>query len=317
MSRWLPSLIPLTFLVFLAFPVGAFLNTPRSLAESGQFWSGVAVFLAAFGLWLSPSPSPLRPLLSFGGALLAYALTVGVVGFAASAFPIYAASFGADQTNGRRAAPLVAACVGLLLLGPGGALAQLPNAFFAVLGALGNYGLAGQREAALALERAQAEQERLAADAERERIARDLHDLLGHTLSVIVLKSELAGKLVQKNPERAAEEIREVERISREALTEVRAAVRGYRGSGFASELARAKVALDTAGIRLSITDALPPLPEGLESTLAMVLREGVTNVVRHSGARELRLSLRQERGGYALVLHDDGRGGHAPKARA
>ena len=104
-------------------------------------------------------------------------------------------------------------------------------------------GLSQQR-----LNEMQLEKEKLAADAERERIARDLHDLLGHTLSVIVLKSELASKLADKNPARAFEEIREVERISREALSEVRAAVQGYQGSGLSAELARSKVALGRSG---------------------------------------------------------------------
>lgn len=119
---------------------------------------------------------------------------------------------------------------------------------FTLVAAYGNHASYRRRVADAQLAAAHAEQERLAAEAERERIARDLHDLLGHTLSVIVLKSELAGKLAGRDPARAAEEIREVERISREALGEVRAAVSGYRGSGLSAELARAKVALDAAG---------------------------------------------------------------------
>src|SRR5690606_38964639 len=96
---------------------------------------------------------------------------------------------------------------------------------------------------------AQDEIERLATIAERERIARDLHDLLGHTLSTITLKSELAAKLVRNDPQSAAREMGDVERISRDALGQVRQAVRGYRSSGLEGEIANAKLALEAAGI--------------------------------------------------------------------
>ena len=101
---------------------------------------------------------------------------------------------------------------------------------------------------------AQEEVERLAKTAERERIARDLHDLLGHTLSLITLKAELAGKLLERDPERAGREIREVERISREALREVRTAVAGYRSQGLPAELERARTGARSRGRRAPST---------------------------------------------------------------
>ena len=103
------------------------------------------------------------------------------------------------------------------------------------------------------LRKAQEEIEHLAKVAERERIARDLHDVLGHTLSVIILKSELAGKLMDRDPNRAGHEIREVEQISRQALSEVRDAIRGYRSQGLPAELARAKCTLETAGVAVTM----------------------------------------------------------------
>src|ERR1035437_1412047 len=115
---------------------------------------------------------------------------------------------------------------------------------------------------------AHAQAEHLAKVAERERIARDLHDLLGHTLSLIVLKSELASRLSATQPERAAEEIRDVERISREALSQVRAAVRGYRSAGFDSELRQAREALETAGIAVEAQVEQPQLSAMQESVL-------------------------------------------------
>jgi two-component system sensor histidine kinase DesK len=162
---------------------------------------------------------------------------------------------------------------------------------------------------------AHAQAEHLAKVAERERIARDLHDLLGHTLSVIVLKSELASRLSATQPERAAEEIRDVERISREALAQVRAAVRGYRSAGFDSELRQAREALETAGIAVEAQVDQPPLSAMQESVFAMALREAVTNIVRHAHATICRLSLRQNGPYCELEIADNGQGGRWKKA--
>jgi len=157
---------------------------------------------------------------------------------------------------------------------------------------------------------AQAESEHLAKVAERERIARDLHDLLGHTLSVIVLKSELASRLTASDPARAAEEIRDVERISREALTQVRAAVRGYRSAGFDGELREAMRALEAAGIQVETMVEPPPLSPAQETVFAMALREAVTNVVRHAHATVCRLTLRRVGRFCEMVVADNGQGG-------
>lgn len=157
---------------------------------------------------------------------------------------------------------------------------------------------------------AHAQAEHLAKVAERERIARDLHDLLGHTLSVIVLKSELASRLSATQPERAAEEIRDVERISREALAQVRAAVRGYRSAGFESELHQAREALEAAGIAVEARVEQPQLSAMQESVFALALREAVTNIVRHAHATICRLSLRQNGRFCELEIADNGQGG-------
>ncbi len=154
--------------------------------------------------------------------------------------------------------------------------------------------------------------EHLAKVAERERIARDLHDVLGHTLSVVVLKSELAGKLMGADVERARQEIGEVEQIARQALGEVREAIRGYRAEGIGAEIARARRALDAAGVRLEWQAENPRLQPAHESVLSLVLREAVTNILRHSGATSCRLELATDGGGTRLSVHDDGRGGIA-----
>jgi two-component system, NarL family, sensor histidine kinase DesK len=158
--------------------------------------------------------------------------------------------------------------------------------------------------------KAQEEIEQLAKVAERERIARDLHDVLGHTLSVIILKSELASKLMDRDPQRAGNEIREVEQISRQALSDVREAIRGYRTRGLSAELAQAKATLETAGIAVKCELSKIALPPLHESVLSMAVKEGVTNVVRHAHARNCCLRLEQQNGSCRLAIEDDGRGG-------
>ncbi|HZT00686.1 MAG TPA: sensor histidine kinase [Steroidobacteraceae bacterium] len=157
--------------------------------------------------------------------------------------------------------------------------------------------------------RAQEEIEHLAKVAERERIARDLHDVLGHTLSVVVLKSELAGKLLGSDAAGARREIGEVEQIARQALSEVREAIRGYRPEGIAAEIARARRVLEAAGVRLDWQAQSLRLEPAHESVLSLVLREAVTNILRHAGATRCRLELAADAGGAQLSVQDDGRG--------
>jgi len=161
---------------------------------------------------------------------------------------------------------------------------------------------------------------RLAALAERERIGRDLHDLLGHTLSLVALKSELAGKLLLRGDspqarEAAHREIVEVSRVARDALAQVRSAVTGIRATGLAAELVSAKLLLDSDGIAF-VSDIDPrtsdprALPSKVETALAMTLREAVTNLQRHAQAREARIAIALTDGEAVLRIADDGRGG-------
>jgi two-component system, NarL family, sensor histidine kinase DesK len=150
----------------------------------------------------------------------------------------------------------------------------------------------------------------LAKVAERERIARDLHDVLGHTLSVVVLKSELAGKLMDRDPDRARREIGEVEQIARKALSDVREAISGYRAGGLAAEIERAQKTLDAAGVTLECGTQPPQLPAAEETVLSLIVREAVTNIVRHAQASRCILEINSGGDGTALVVQDDGRGG-------
>jgi two-component system sensor histidine kinase DesK len=173
-----------------------------------------------------------------------------------------------------------------------------------------NIFFAEQRRADSKLRMAHEEVEALAAVAERERIARDLHDVLGHTLSVIVLKAELAKRLIASDPARAATEIADVETIGRSALTEVREAIGGYRSRGLVAELEAARGTLASAGVSLQ-ADAKPidssSLTAAEETVLALAIREAVTNIVRHARAKTCRLRFVTENGRRKLLVEDDG----------
>ena len=161
--------------------------------------------------------------------------------------------------------------------------------------------------ARLALLRKQEEVEQLATIAERERISRDLHDLLGHTLSLITLKAELAGKLFERDPAACRKEIGDIERSARAALSEVRSAVSGYRQSGFAHELDSARASLAAARVELHADIESVNLPAAAENVMSLALREAVTNIVRHAGASTCQLSLSTEQGVLVLRIADNG----------
>ncbi len=159
------------------------------------------------------------------------------------------------------------------------------------------------------LSEARAELARLAVAEERERFARDLHDLLGHTLSVIALKAELAGRLLPERPADAATEVADVESVARKALGEVREAVSGYRQPTLDGELEGARMALAAAGIDASVQRPAVSLDPATEAVLAWAVREGATNVIRHSGARHCELRLKAGLDGTTLEIVDDGVG--------
>lgn len=183
-------------------------------------------------------------------------------------------------------------------------------AVFSLVIGFGNMVAAQRMRAGHKLGLAYEEIAHLAKVAERERIARDLHDVLGHTLSVVVLKSELAGKMMDRDPARARTEIGEVETIARKALMEVREAIRGYRTEGLAAEIARAQKTLDAAGVTLEYFANPSPMPAAEETVLSLIVREAVTNIVRHAQASHCFLQIQTSSGGTALTVADDGRGG-------
>lgn len=164
-----------------------------------------------------------------------------------------------------------------------------------------------EKDAALKL--SHDEVRRLAATAERERIGRDLHDLLGHTLSLITLKLELSRKLFDRDIDAARREVAEAEKVARHALAEVRSAVTGIRATDLAAELASARLLLESSAVHLHY-DPPPPLPAEIERPLALVLREAATNIARHAAATRARVELVREAEQVCMQIIDNGRGG-------
>ncbi|MGV9776029.1 sensor histidine kinase [Streptosporangium sp. NPDC003464] len=167
----------------------------------------------------------------------------------------------------------------------------------------------GTRILVVRLRRAQQEVARLAAGEERLRIARDLHDLLGHSLSLIVLKSELAGRLAENGSERAVAEIRDIETVARQALVEVREAVSGYRQRDLSAELDGARAALEAAGTQVTVRLAGTPPPGVLDGLLGWAVREGTTNVMRHARATHCEIAITHDGRATTLEIVDNGRG--------
>ncbi|GGO80225.1 sensor histidine kinase [Wenjunlia tyrosinilytica] len=154
---------------------------------------------------------------------------------------------------------------------------------------------------------------RAAVEEERLRFSRDLHDLLGHTLSVVVVKAEAVRRLAPRDLDAALGQAADIESVGRQALTEIREAVTGYRQADLATELDRARSALLAVGIEPHVRESGPALPPQTEALLGWVVREGVTNVVRHSRARRCDIELSGDGEVVRLEIRDDGRGASGP----
>ncbi|HEY7487756.1 MAG TPA: sensor histidine kinase [Streptosporangiaceae bacterium] len=159
------------------------------------------------------------------------------------------------------------------------------------------------------LQAARGEVARLAATEERLRIARDLHDLLGHSLSLIVLKSELAGRLADRDAAKVGQEVRDIESVARQALADVREAVSGYRQRTLTDELDSARAVLGTAGVDVTVRTSGTPLPDQLDGLFGWAVREAVTNVVRHARAGRCEIMVTYDKKRATLLVQDNGAG--------
>jgi two-component system sensor histidine kinase DesK len=311
--RWRWSFAGMFWLIFLAPAIGDTLASNHGvLARAGTllaFAAFIAVYLLSVPLTaFRPKNDPIRyltPLVALGLGLL----TLPVAGENGLGTFVYVAVVAVGLLPTRIAIGL-AACIAALatlltLTVPG--WSRDPGSLLFSIG-LATVATAAfvrllRRNAELAI--AREDLAHLAVEQERARFARDLHDLLGHSLTVITVKAELAGRLMTRDPAKAAAEVADIERLAREALADVRATVAGYREVTLAVELSSARSAFDAAGIAAELPGALDDVPGDRRELFGWVVREGVTNVVRHSRAHRVRVEVSRN----TVEVVDDGSG--------
>ncbi len=321
-SPYLLWIIWLLWLFFLWQPISAFVAAPPSLGRTLGI-IGLVVFVVLYlrltwqNAWNLTRATPTRDEAKWKawvlpGMLLGLAIILTLVsGQNALGSLIYVSAALIGRLSGRHAVfaglglTLLVALLGFMIRAPLGAVVQI----FFIVPAVGSfvyyfgYAIRANQE----LRRARQEIARLAVSEERLRFARDLHDLLGHTLSLITLKSELARRLVSVEPEQAAIEIGDIETAARQALVEVREAVAGYRRATLEDELNAAQELLAAAGIAYREQGEPPQMSPSVEAALAWAVREGVTNVIRHSRAHSCALTFTQTDGAVGVEVRDDG----------
>jgi two-component system, NarL family, sensor histidine kinase DesK len=311
--RWRWSVTGVFWLIFLTPAIRATLNSDRGVAAKTATLACFALFIAVYLLSVPLTASrrwtdPVRYLTPVAALVLGL-LTLPVAGEEATGTFVYVAVVAVGLLPSRIAivfAVSIAALATVLIETVPGWTRDPASLLFSI-------GLATvatsafmrliRRNAELAV--ARDDLAHLAVEQERARFARDLHDLLGHSLTVITVKAELAGKLMTRDPGKAADEVADIERLAREALADVRATVAGYREVTLAAEVSSARSTLEAAGIAAELPGALDEVPGERRELFGWVVREGVTNVVRHSSAQRVRVAVSRT----TVEVVDDGSG--------
>jgi two-component system, NarL family, sensor histidine kinase DesK len=302
-------------LVWLAFPIGDLATASPSPLRVVLVAAGAAAFAAIYlrALW-SPLGATTHSIAPPGLALAAIATALTLADRPSWSLLFVLIGTMTSLTLPERSAPApLVGCAGLALVtgvlagDDGNALTIAATTIGIGILMMGFARLLRSNEELL---EARDELARLAVAEERLRFSRDLHDLLGHSLSVIVLKAELAERLLPADAERAARHVGDVRDVARAALGEVRDAVSGYRQPTLAAELAGARAALEAAGIAPELDEAEIALPPEAEAVLAWAVREGTTNVIRHSGAGSCRIAVSPGPAEASAEIIDDGNGG-------
>lgn len=308
-SWWGQALWAVPWLLFQFFPVADLVTTDRPTAARWVGGLGLVAFTVVYLRVIGQlgRPRALRPDFAVMTGL-AVALAVGF-GANWAGLMIYVSAAAAAALPWRWVWPAVGAaalvCLAVLVADDGSGLFFLPP--ICLLTAFGIRGTGYLITVNRELQEAREELARNAVAEERLRFARDLHDLLGHSLSLIALKSEVARRLAERDPARAQQEMADVEEAARRALAEVRDAVSGYRQVSCGQALAEARAALTGAGITVRLPDRVPALPGGVDAALGWVVREATTNVLRHSGAGTVTVDLAEDGVRAVLTVTDDG----------
>ena len=317
---WL--LVPLLGLFILVYPVTVVINSDPTPAQAFFALAGVPLFVGVF-LWLMWAHEPLQlvpaprasEVFKYRAIIAFLALLAGALSFTLGPewrmLFFYHVNVSAGIMLPKRDAYVTIAAVALFTLVAGSSFGLAWLAVPAVAIGLWSTTFVSQVAAVAQLRAAREELARLAVSEERLRFARDLHDLLGHSLSLITLKSELAERLLPHTTEneKAAREVRDLQGVARDALREVREAVSGYRRPSLDEELSGSRAMLEAAGISCQVHNEAGVLPNDTEAILTWAVREGVTNVVRHSRAKSCEIRLSRDGDRVSAEVRDDGRG--------
>lgn len=306
-----------SFLPWLLMGMGAFSNIFQ--AGTPQPWLGALGLLAFNSLYIyvvfrafvkeKREARSTRVALVLMGVVTC-ALAIGYGGNWLFFFPLLGLATGAVTRGpwlGRTGLGLTALAVAVSAVQDGWDAVNIGYATF--LSTMVTAAILSLSEAVRELRAAREELARRAVEKERLRFSRDLHDLLGHTLSVIVVKSEAARRLASRDMDAALAQITDIESVGRQALTEIREAVTGYREGSLSTELDRARSALEAASVEPVVRHSGPPLTAHTETLLSWVVREAVTNAVRHSGASRCEIAVEGTAERVRLRVVDDGRG--------
>ena len=303
-------------LLWLAIPIADLANQDPSGLEIAGAVVGMVAFAIVFldAAWRPVTHDDIARVLVRTGLALALAITLTLTLVPSFALMFVLAAVGAGiRLPPRLGVPAVLATTVLAVVASalGGATDGQVGSWGVTTLAMGILFVAFGRliVANMELREARAELAQRAVAEERERFSRDLHDLLGHSLSVIALKAELAGRTLPDHPERAEREVRQIHSVARDALAEVRQTVSGYRLPTLEGELAGARMALEAAGIEADLANERVALPPEAEAVLAWTVREGTTNVIRHSNARHASIRIVPGLVAASAEVVDDGRG--------
>ncbi|MEE6307045.1 sensor histidine kinase [Plantactinospora veratri] len=314
-------LVAVVWLVYLGQPFGTVWDHPPGLVRDLGLATLVvfgAGYLAIFvwlrrAVWQRRRIPPRQAAAALAGLFLIGTATIPSAGGDWLVTLVYVSAAAVLLLPARAAFGLVVVLAAVPVVSPHFVPAWEPEsgvAFAVLLAAFAVFAFSRLVERQAQLIAAQQEIRRLAVAEERARTARDLHDILGHSLTVIAVKAELAGRLLEVDPGRAGGEVADLERLAREALADVRSTVGAYREVTLATELAGARTALRAAGVSAELPEAEIELPPARSELFGWAVREGVTNVVRHSGARHCVIRV----GPDEVEVRDDGRGPLPPE---
>ena len=301
------GLSPYINLIFLSLLFGNLYYSPVYGVEALLVVIGMGLFFAIYfrGFWANDQE--LKYLIA---AICGLAVTLSEINLGGSVVFVYAAGMCGLLSNHKTAKRIMWLVIAFIIAY---SLATSKSSYFWIPALFMSISVGLLNLNQTALKRSREEISALAKTAERERISRDLHDLLGHSLSVITIKSELAHKMLEMDQpiDKIKAEIRSVEQLSRETLAQVRNAVKGYNQATITEEIQQARVATEASGIQLLTDIQAPSLNADIESELALIIREAITNVIRHADTTKAWVSLKAEKELLVLTITDEGKIDH------